>query len=262
MLQADEVTLRYHRRVAVAGVSLSLSVGEVLAVLGANGAGKSTLLAVLAGALLPQQGSVTLDGRALGAWPPAALARRRAVLPQAAEPVFAFRVLEMVLLGRSPHAGHSSREQDLDVAWRCLTETGVAHLAERSYATLSGGERRRVQFARVLAQIGFAGEAYSGAARFLLLDEPTASLDLAHQHVALQSARRATGYGIGVLVILHDLNLAARYADRILVLHRGHVAAVGTPAEVLTETLIRDAFALPVQVGHHPSRDCLQVTVV
>ena len=267
MLRADDIQVRYGSAEVLRGPSLSVAPGEVVAVLGPNGAGKSTLLAVLAGTLRPHRGEAALDGRALADWSPRALALRRAVLPQSSELAFGFPVLEVVLLGRSPHAGATTRAADLAIAEACLAEAEVTHLAGRLYTTLSGGERQRVQLARVLAQIDFpkldfpdAGQ--GGEARYLLLDEPTSSLALAHQHATLRTARRAAERGIGVLAILHDLNLAAMYADRLVVLSRGELAAEGTPAEVLTEALVREAFDLPVHVTRHPTRGCPQISPI
>jgi iron complex transport system ATP-binding protein len=266
MLSADEIRVRYGAAEVLKGPSLAVAPGEVVAVLGPNGAGKSTLLAVLAGTLRPQRGAAALEGRALAEWSPRALALRRAVLPQQSELAFGFSVLEVVLLGRSPHAGTSTRDADLAVAEACLAEAEVAHLAGRVYTTLSGGERQRVQLARVLAQIGFPDvgfpDAAGGAGRYLLLDEPTASLDLAHQHATLRTARRAAARGIGVLAILHDLNLAALYADRLVVLSRGTLAAAGAPEAVLTEALVREVFDLAVQITRHPTRGCPQIVAV
>jgi iron complex transport system ATP-binding protein len=267
MLRADEIRVRYGAAEVLKGPSLAVAPGEVVAVLGPNGAGKSTLLAVLAGTLRPQRGAAALEGRALAEWSPRALALRRAVLPQQSELAFGFSVLEVVLLGRSPHAGTSTRDADLAVAEACHAEAEVAHLAGRVYTTLSGGERQRVQLARVLAQIGFPDVGFpdggvAGDGRYLLLDEPTASLDLAHQHATLRTARRAAARGIGVLAILHDLNLAALYADRLVVLSRGKLAAEGPPEAVLTEALVREVFDLAVQITRHPTRGCPQVVAV
>ena len=262
MLRADAIRVRYGAAEVLRGPSLAVAPGEVVAVLGPNGAGKSTLLAVLAGTLRPQQGEAALEGRALADWAPRALALRRAVLPQHSELAFGFAVLEVVLLGRSPHAGTSSRAEDLAVAEACLAEAEVSHLAHRLYTTLSGGERQRVQLARVLAQIDFSQSDRHDRPRYLLLDEPTSSLDLAHQHATLRTGRRAAERGIGVLAILHDLNLAAMYADRLVVLSRGSLAAEGTPDAVLTEDLVRDAFELPVHITRHPTRGCPQVVPV
>ena len=261
MLRADEIRVRYGAAEVLRGPSLAVAPGEVVAVLGPNGAGKSTLLAVLAGSLRPQRGAAALEGRALAEWSPRALALRRAVLPQHSELAFGFPVLEVVLLGRSPHAGTTSRAEDLAVAEACLAEAEVSHLVHRLYTTLSGGERQRVQLARVLAQIDYpSGE--RGAPRYLLLDEPTSSLDLAHQHATLRTARRAAERGIGELAILHDLNLAALYADRLVVLSRGALAAEGAPQAVLTEALVREVFDLAVQITRHPTRGCPQVVAV
>lgn len=260
MLRADDIGVTLGSAEVLRGPSLAVAPGEVVAVLGPNGAGKSTLLAVLAGTLRPQRGAATLDGRNLRDWPPRALALRRAVLPQHSELAFGFSVLEVVLLGRAPHAGASSRDKDLAVAEACLAEAEVAHLAGRAYTTLSGGERQRVQLARVLAQTGFADAADGGEGRYLLLDEPTASLDLAHQHATLRTARRAAMRGLGVLAILHDLNLAALYADRLAVLSGGRLAAEGAPEAVLTEGLVREVFDLPVHIARHPTRGCPQMT--
>jgi len=260
MLTAENISIAYGRAEVLKAASLAVAPGEVVAVLGPNGAGKSTLLAVLAGTLRPQRGAAVLEGRALAAWSPRALALRRAVLPQHSKLAFGFSVLEVVLLGRSPHAGRSSRDEDVAVAEACLAEAEVTHLAGRVYTTLSGGERQRVQLARVLAQIGFPGSSDEG--RYLLLDEPTASLDPAHQHATLRTARRAAERGVGVVAILHDLNLAALYADRLVVLSRGCLAAEGAPEAVLTEALVRDVFDLPVHITRHPIRGCPQVVAV
>ena len=247
-------------------LSLRVSAGEVVSVVGPNGAGKSTLFGAMAGSLSPKKGQVALGGLDLKTWPPERLARRRAVLPQQSELTFPFRVLEVVLLGRSPHAGSSSRENDLAIARLALLETETLHLADRVYTTLSGGERQRVHLARVLAQIGFCDVGREEPAlararmeieeRFLLLDEPTSSLDPAHQHTTLQTAVRAAERGIGVVAVLHDLNLAAMYADRIVMLKDGRVVTKGAPAEVLTEALIEEVFELPVSVVRHPRRGC------
>jgi iron complex transport system ATP-binding protein len=262
MLRADDIGVSYGPAEVLRGPSLAVAPGEVVAVLGPNGAGKSTLLAVLAGTLRPHRGEAALEGKALAAWAPRALALRRAVLPQHSELAFGFSVLEVVLLGRSPHAGTATRDQDLAVAEACLAEAEVAPLAGRSYPTLSGGERQRVQLARVLAQIDFPAAGTGREGRYLLLDEPTASLDLAHQHATLRTARRAAARGIGVLAILHDLNLAAMYADRLVVLSGGRLAAEGSAEAVLTEDLVLAAFDLPVHVTRHPTRGCPQVTPV
>lgn len=281
MLQALDTTVQLGGKTIVDGVSLSLHPGELLAVLGPNGAGKSTLLRVLTGALAPMHGAASLDGRNLRDWNSRTLARRRAVLPQSSPLSFGFRAYEIVQLGREPHAGLTAQSDDDRIVEAAMVETDVVHLAERVYPTLSGGEQQRVQLARVLSQVwpadagpdeegldeegpGEEGADEVGADRFLLLDEPTSSLDLAHQHAMLKLARRwahwqangGDGPGVGVLVVLHDLNLAALYADRVCLLKGGRLTADGTPDSVLTAETIEACFDLPVTVTRHPIRDC------
>lgn len=230
-------------------MDLTLQPGEVLAVVGPNGAGKSTLLGALSGELRCAAGDVLLEGRSLHRWPHLERARRLGVLPQESSLGFGFTALEVALLGRSPHARRGAGGADLDAAVAALEATDARHLASRSYTTLSGGERQRVQLARVLAQLSEVPEVGS---RYLLLDEPTASLDLAHQHLVLEAARRFAREGGGVLAVLHDLNLAARHADRIAVLAQGKLVEVGTPAEVLRPELIASTFGLAVEVVEWP----------
>ena len=187
------------------------------------------------------------------------MARRRAILPQQSQLGFSFRVLEVVLIGRSPHVGYSSLQRDLHVATAALIETGSAHLADRDFSTLSGGERQRVHLARTLAQIDFDETDSRSAGRYLLLDEPTSNLDLAHQHAALETACRAAARGMGVVAVLHDINLAAMYASRIAILKDGLLSAEGKPDDILTEAMVRHAFELSVSVGRHPTRRCPHV---
>ena len=249
MLTGHDLTVRAGEATLLAGVSAAVVPGSVLAVVGPNGAGKSTLLHALAGDARPAAGDVLLDGRPLHSWRPEALARVRAVLGQSSALGFAFTALEVVLLGRAPHAGTVSRARDLAIASAALAAAGAATLRARSYPTLSGGEQQRVQLARALAQVWDVGPQ---APRYLLLDEPTAALDLAHQHRALLRARDWAQRGAGVLVVLHDLNLAATYADRILVLRAGRSIACGPPAEVLTPAVIETAFEVSAALVASP----------
>ena len=251
MLEARGIGVSLGGNRILEDVSLSVVPGEVLAILGPNGAGKTTLLNVLTGAFRPGGGTVTLSGRLLADWPRQDMARRRAVLPQHSGLAFPFSVLEVVLMGRSPHARRSSYRNDLAVARAALRECGTDRLERRVYTTLSGGERQRVHLARALAQIWErSGE------RNLLLDEPTASLDLAHQHMTLATARRFAQDGTGVVVILHDLNLAAMYADRICMLKSGRVHASGTPHEVIRPEHIETMYSISASVIEHPTRGC------
>jgi iron complex transport system ATP-binding protein len=237
-------------------VSFVVAAGEVIAVVGPNGAGKSTLLRLLAGDLRPGCGEIAFSGRPLGAFRPTELAQRRAVVPQNAAPAFDYRVLEVVLLGRSPHSAGAERERDLAIAVAALAEVEARSLADRRVATLSGGERQRVDMARALAQV-WEGNPREPA--LLLLDEPTSALDLARQHAALASARRFASRGNGVVAVLHDLNLAAQYADRLLLLCEGEAIAAGCALEVLDPVLLEQVYGVEVHVVGHPCLDCPQV---
>lgn len=250
MLEACNIRVTAGGAPLLDGVSLALAAGEVVAIVGPNGAGKSTLLRALCGDVAPARGEVRLLGRPLRAWPVRALAQLRAVLPQHSTLAFAFTAREVVALGRAPHSGGAAGPRDEAIAAEALGAVDAAHLADCWYTTLSGGEQQRVHLARVLAQIW---EPVNEQPRFLLLDEPTSSLDLAHQHHTLATARQWARQGVGVAVVLHDLNLAAQYADRLVLLHAGRVAAEGSPERVLTPARIAEVFGLSVQVARHPA---------
>jgi iron complex transport system ATP-binding protein len=239
------VVVEAGRRTLLRGVSLAAEAGSVLALTGPNGAGKSTLLHVLAGDRRPSRGAVRFFGQPVETLSTRDLAKVRAVLPQRESLSFPFTVLEVVLLGRAPHVRGTESDEDHRIAIESLAEVGLAHLSERHYTSLSGGERQRVQLARTMAQIASAPD---GAPRALLLDEPTTALDVAQQHRILASARRIARAGAAVLVVLHDLTLAARYCDRMAVLHGGELRALGAPADVLTEELLRDVFQVRARV--------------
>ena len=245
LLVAEGVGLRVDGVTLVEGVSLEVSAGEILGVVGPNGAGKTSLLRMLAGEMEPTTGAVTLDGVPLAAWRPRDLARRRALLPQHTLLQFAFRALDVVLMGRYPHRD-SSAEQDLETARRAMEGTDTAHLAARIYPTLSGGEQTRVSFARVLAQ----------ETPLVMLDEPTTSLDLRHQEMVMGLLRSLADAGAAVVVVLHDLNLAARYADRVALMSRGRLAALAGTREVLRADLLTEVYRHPVMVVPHPRLDC------
>lgn len=247
MLEVQGLHLRRGNNEVLQDINLQLVPGQVLGVLGPNGAGKSSLLSVLCGELTPDQGRVTLQGQALDAWPGPARAQRLAVLPQISSLGFAFSVQEVVGLGRLPHA--SGQQRDREIVEAALRAADAGHLVERSYLALSGGERQRVHLARVLAQL-WPGEQGSTP----LLDEPTSMLDPLHQHTTLQAVRSFADRGAAVLVILHDLNLAARYCDRILLLHQGRCHALATPQAVLTPGALEAVFGIDVLVLPHPER--------
>lgn len=220
--------------------------GAFTAILGPNGAGKSTLLSLLCGQRLASHGKVYLQDQPLDSYPTQALARRRALLPQDLSIAFDYTVQDVVELGRYPHRQQPS-SGETDIVQRAMQATGVLPLAHRVLNTLSGGERARAQLARVLAQIW--EPAPDGHSRWLLLDEPTAALDVHHQHAVLRLARRwAVDHGVGVVAVLHDLNLALRYADQALLLQDGQAQAFGPPAQVLSPDTVGRIW----QVEAHP----------
>ena len=228
-------------------VSLQINRGDKIGLVGKNGAGKSTLLGALCGELRADQGRVLLDQRPIGEWQGAQRAQRLAVLPQTSTLDFAFSVEEVVGMGRLPHQTGLKRDQEIIA--EALHAADVGHLSGRRYTALSGGERQRVHLARVLAQL-WPGE----AGQTLLLDEPTSMLDPLHQHTTLQAVRAFADHGAAVLVILHDLNLAARYCDRILLLDNGRPHALDTPQQVLRPESLKAVFGLDVLVQAHPER--------
>jgi len=238
MIRADGISLRRGGRPVLVDVDLELRSGEVLALVGPNGAGKSSLLGVLAGELVPDAGTVLLDDKPVGDYAPRQLARRRAVLTQEHSISFPFLVREIVAMGRAPWVRRPEEAEDEDVIEASMLETDVARFADRRTTELSGGERARVALARVLAQ----------RTEVVLLDEPTAALDLGHQEQVMLVARRLAEQGRAVGVVLHDLSLAGAHADRIALLSAGRLVAVGTPAEVLTPERVGAVYDVPVTV--------------
>ncbi|WP_447579051.1 heme ABC transporter ATP-binding protein [Achromobacter kerstersii] len=250
MLAAQNLTLSRGGKRILTQISLEVRPGEVVGLLGANGAGKSTLLSALAAELSPDSGQVHLGGEPLAGMPFREQARQRAVLPQKPGLTFDLDVNEVVAMGAYPFPELPPAAVDALVA-QALTLADAAHLAGRRYPELSGGEQQRVQFARVLVQCHAARQA--GEARYLLLDEPTASLDPKHQTDLLRRAWELAHAGnTGVLVILHDMNLAARWCDRLLLLSGGATTALGTPEQVLTPANLYLAYGIDAQVIPHP----------
>jgi iron complex transport system ATP-binding protein len=243
-LHAQGLTLRRGRREILAGLDLALRPGEVTVLLGPNGAGKSTLLSALAGLLAPAAGKVLLDGEDLSALAPAARARRIGFLPQTPEVAWPLEVRILVGLGRIPHIGaRGLSAEDARIIEAALAEAGAADLADRDASTLSGGERARVMIARVLA----------GEPDWLLADEPLAGLDPGCQIDAAQTlVRRAKAGGCGVVLTLHDLSLAARIADRVLVLAEGRLLADGPPESALAPPVLDRAFGVRTAMRRGP----------
>ncbi|WP_232527955.1 heme ABC transporter ATP-binding protein [Microbacterium suaedae] len=240
-LKAEQVMYGIGGSRIVAGVDLDVRYGEVLALVGPNGAGKSTLLGLLAGDIPPTSGMVVAGGRPLPKWSPRELARTRAVLLQANQVAFSFTARQVVEMGRAPWGGtdHAADERAIAAA---IAVTDTAHLARRMFPTLSGGEKARVSLARVLAQ----------NTAVVLLDEPTAALDLQHQEQVLRIARDLASRGRAVVVVLHDLSLAAAYADEIAMLHGGRLVARDAPRAVLTSERIEAVYGTPVNILDDP----------
>ncbi|WP_206502144.1 heme ABC transporter ATP-binding protein [Streptomyces chrestomyceticus] len=240
--RADGLGVRLGNRTVLDSIGLEVTTGQVLALVGPNGAGKSTLLAALAVDLPATTGEVRIDGRPAIAWTAPELALRRAVLPQAAALSFPFTVADVVRMGRAPWAGTPREDEDEAAVAEAMAATEVTGFAGRPFAALSGGERARVALARVLAQ----------RAPLLLLDEPTAALDLRHQELVLRICRERAAAGAAVAVVLHDLGLAAAYADRAALLHDGRIAAQGPPGEVFGAELLSRVYRQRVEVIGHP----------
>ncbi|MWB79071.1 heme ABC transporter ATP-binding protein [Pseudooceanicola sp. 216_PA32_1] len=244
-LIAKGIHVRYGTREALRGVGLTALPGQMTAIVGPNGSGKSTLLGAIT-ASLPFRGQVSLNGRDIGTMKPWELASQRAVLPQASRLAFPFSVIEVVRLGlQSGTAGDRP-----EVPMQALARVGLAHYADRSFHELSGGEAQRVMLARVLAQVWAPVE--DGQPRWLLLDEPVSSLDIAHQLQVMEIARAFARAGGGVIAVMHDLNLTALFADRVAILAEGRRLAFGTPGEVLTDDILSRAYGCALRVSAPP----------
>lgn len=251
MLTADSIGVRRGGRWLLQEVSLGVAPGARVAILGPNGAGKSTLLKVLTGEMTPDVGRVALDGKNISSLARSVLARRRAVLPQASVLTFPFTVREVAALGVTVPAFAIERSAQARLVERALAAVGLQALSEATFDTLSGGEKQRAQLARVLCQL-WACEA-QGPMPLLFLDEPTASQDLAHQLSILQVAGDHARRGGTVVAILHDINLAAAWADRIVILNQGELYADGAPQAVVTARMLEDVFRVRLSPGALPN---------
>ena len=237
MIKAENITVTAGSQCLLDNVSCNLHAGELVCVVGCNGAGKSTLLKTLAGDWRPTAGHIFWGEQALSAFSHQTLALRRAVMPQQVQLDFPFRAMDVVAMGRMPY--QESRQQTQTATLACMALTDTRNLRDRLYPSLSGGEQQRVQLARVLNQLWPFAQLQ---ARFLFLDETTASLDPLHQQRVFALAQWLTELNIGVLAVVHDMNLAAQFADRVWLVDKGKIRASGTPAEVLTEAHIANAF--------------------
>lgn len=254
MLKIQDLTLSYNDRPVLAGVSLQVAAGEVLALIGPNGAGKTSLIRAISGVLHPQAGSIHIDVDNIAALTELERARKVSVVPQSTQLPPAFTVYECVALGRTPHLSWLGRLQAADRAkidW-AMEATGSAALKERRAGQLSGGEQQRVLLARALAQ----------DCPILLMDEPTAHLDLHHQVAILSLVRQlARENSLAVLIAMHDLNLAALFADRLALLVDGQIRSIGTPEQVLTVQNLQQAYQVPLDIITNPNSQAPWVAV-
>jgi iron complex transport system ATP-binding protein len=244
-LQIDRLHFAYDKRLVLENVSIELQAGQVVGLIGPNGSGKSTLIKLSSGFFHPREGSIKVFGQPPTSWRQRNLARMLAYVPQAASLPPMFTVWDSTLLGRTPYLGFlgMAREHDRQVTRRALEWVGIAELADRQIGELSGGERQRVVLARALAQ----------EPRCLLLDEPTTHLDIHHQVTILSLVRRlVVEQGVAAMAVLHDLNLAATFADQLVFLSEGRVIAQGPPAEVLSPTLLNDIYGENVTTYPRP----------
>jgi iron complex transport system ATP-binding protein len=255
MLAARDISVNFNGRDVLRGVSLDLRESEIVALVGPNGAGKTTLIRTLNGTVVPTAGQVTLNERSLKSLPRRDVARSIAVVAQENETKFPVKVSEFVLSGRFVYRRGFGWETDKDVsaAKRALADCDLREFADRLMNELSGGERQRVVLARALA---------SGA-EILLLDEPTANLDLAHQAMMFRLVReRCEGGRASAVVITHDLNLTAEFADRVMLLKNGKVFALGAPTEVLTAENVASVFGVNVLLDQNPASGKVRVTAI
>ncbi|CAE6943216.1 Part of the ABC transporter complex HmuTUV involved in hemin import. Responsible for energy coupling to the transport system [Vibrio sp. B1FIG11] len=252
VLSGRNISMRYGSRVVLDNVSIDIRAGEVTALLGPNGAGKSTLLKLLCGEI-PSQNDIQFFGKQKNDWEPAESAKHVAMLPQHSTLTFPFLAKEVVELGAIPLS--ISHKETSELALQYMAQTDVLHLADNLYPALSGGEKQRLHLARVLTQLH-----QSGDKKILMLDEPTSALDLAHQHNTLKIAREAAKKNnAAVVIVLHDLNLASQYADRLVLLHDGKLVCDDTPWNALTPERIEQVYGYNSIVTKHPTLDFPQV---
>ncbi len=249
MIQARNLSFHRNGTAVLNSLSFDITPGEIVAVLGPNGAGKTTLLHLLSGSEKPSQGDILLNGTPLQNFASSELARLRSVVSQKVHLTLPYTVLDLVLLGRLPHNRGRETDHDRALARQALGDVHAGHLAGRRYTELSGGEQQRVHVARALAQIAHH---HSSVSRVLLLDEPTAHLDPGQSYRLMDLLRSLRSTTLGMMIVLHDVNLAARYADRIILLSNGNQAGIGTPQEILTPASVSALYGVETTVLHTP----------
>lgn len=250
MIEAHDVAVSIGRNRIVSDIDFDMRPGQLAAIVGPNGSGKTTFMRALSGDL-PYMGSISINGHALASLKPWEVAAMRAVLPQAAALSFPFTVREIVKLGLLGGRSGVLPGEDERLPERALARVDLEGFGGRFYQELSGGEQQRVQLARVLCQVW--APVLEGKPRYLFLDEPVSSLDIKHQLIIMDIARDFARRGGGVVAILHDLNLTAMYADRVYVMHKGRLAAAGSPSDVLSDDLMSRVFECRLRVGALPA---------
>lgn len=250
MIKVTDLTFKVGNKKLLDQLSFEAHRGELLAILGANGAGKSTLMKLLCHEMSPSSGTIILNDKDLKKYKFDELAKTRAVLSQHNTLSISFLVHELVLMGRYPHFEQKPGERDMEIVRLVMEETGITHLANRDYNTLSGGEQQRVQLARVIAQV------YDSPNACLFLDEPTNGLDLQYQQQIMVLARALADRGYCVICILHDINFASRFADRIMMLKNGKKVAEGLPIQVINCENIHETFSIQVKLMECEGYNC------
>ena len=248
MLKAESLALKLGRSTILRDINLEIPKGCHMVILGPNGAGKSSLLKALSGELNQYQGDVWLNGQELRQYHTGDLARTRSIMPQEVQLAFPFKAWEVVEMGNVPHP---KCQKNKSIAMLCMQLFDVQALRERLYPTLSGGEKQRVQLARVLCQLWKRSE--ENDPRFLFLDECTSALDAAHQHKVFELVKQLAGQNVTTISIMHDFNLAAQYADHIVLMQNGGIVRQGSPTSVLTESCLKDVYQIDNHVISHPT---------
>jgi iron complex transport system ATP-binding protein len=250
MLQVENISFKISPLLKLSDISFEVNIGELVVILGPNGAGKSTLLKLVTGDIKMDSGSVFINKLPIRFWQSKERATFTAVLQQQNQLQLPFSVSEVVMMGRYPHFSKKASKPDEEIVKSALQKTGIIHLQNRNYLTLSGGEQQRVHLARVLAQIG--GEK-TDKPKYLFMDEPNNNLDIRHQHSTLNIAKTFAREGNCVLAVLHDLNLALQYADKIILLKNGLMKGFGTAQDIITDQSISEVYDLPLMVFQPPA---------
>jgi iron complex transport system ATP-binding protein len=250
MLRTEHIYYRVGKKIILDNINIDFLPGEFNMILGPNGSGKSSFLRIFSGELPATEGTVFYEGKKISQVKKEELAKHRAVMSQQPELSFPLTVEEVVMMGRYPHFNFNPGKKDMDICEEVISRMELRSFKERNYLTLSGGEKQRVQYARVLAQIW--EKPAQGGCRYLFLDEPLTSLDINYQQEFLKVAREFMGADTVLIAVMHDINLAVQYADRLFFLKEGGLVAQGTPAAILTEELIKKVFNVATAIINNP----------